>query len=51
MFTSVPSSNSYSFFMLPLLLDPHWPGGVAPDWVLSMGEIELFDTQTVLMLN
>ena len=28
---------------LPLLLGPVWPEVVAPDRVLSMGEIELFD--------
>ena len=33
---------------LPLLPDPHKPGGVAPDRVLSMGYIEL---NSVLMLN
>ena len=25
---------------------PLWPGVIAPDWVLSMGQIELFDNQT-----
>ena len=28
---------------LPLVLGPLWPGVVAPDKVLSMGQIELFD--------
>ena len=28
---------------LPLLPDPLWTGVVAPDRVLSMGEIDLFD--------
>ena len=28
---------------LPSLPDPLWPGVVAPDRVLSMGQIELFD--------
>ncbi len=28
---------------LPLLPGPLWPGAVAPDRVLSIGEIELFD--------
>ena len=49
---------------LPLLPDPLWPGVVAPDRVLSMGQIELnsvlkvnwivwnrtvFDTETVYL--
>ena len=34
--------------LLPLLPDPLWPGMVAPDRVLSMGQIEL---NYVLMLN
>ena len=33
---------------LPLLPGPFWPGAVAPDRVLSMGQIEL---KYVLMLN
>ena len=33
---------------LPFLQDPLWPGVVAPDRVLSMGQIEL---NSVLMLN
>ena len=33
---------------LPSLPDPHLPRVVAPDWVLSMGQIEL---NCVLMLN
>ena len=33
---------------LPLLPGPLWPGMVALDWVLSMGQIEL---NCVLMLN
>ena len=32
---------------LPLLPGPHEPGAVAPDKVLSMGQIELFDIQVV----
>ena len=28
---------------LPLLTGPFWPGGVAPDRVLSMDQIKLFD--------
>ena len=28
---------------LPLLSGPLWPGVVAPDRILSMGQIELFD--------
>ena len=28
---------------LPSLPSPHWPGVVAPDKVLSIGQIELFD--------
>ena len=28
---------------LPSLLGPLWPGMVAPDKILSMGQIELFD--------
>ena len=28
---------------LPLLPGPLWPGEVAPDRVLSMGQTELFD--------
>ena len=30
---------------LPSLLGPLWPGVVAPDSILSMGQIELFDFQ------
>ena len=33
---------------LPLLPGPLWPGVVAPDMVLSMGQIELFDHLTVM---
>ena len=33
---------------LPSLAGPHWPGVVAPDSVLSIGQIEL---NCVLMLN
>ena len=33
---------------LPVLLDPLWPGMVAPDRALSMGQIEL---NCILMLN
>ena len=36
---------------LPLFLGPLSPGVVAPDWVLSMGQIELFDTSTCTKLN
>ena len=32
---------------LPLLLGSLWPGVVTPDRVLSIGQIELFDFQTV----
>ena len=35
----------------PLLPDPFLPGVVAPNRVLSIGQIELFDIETVLMLN
>ena len=31
-----------STLLLPLLPGPIWPGVVAPDRVLSMGQIELF---------
>ena len=31
---------------LPLLPDPLWPGVVAPD-IFTIGQIELFDIQTV----
>ena len=31
---------------LPLLPGPLWPGVVAPDKVLSIGQIELFDIET-----
>ena len=34
---------THSFLSLPV---PLWPGVVAPDGVLSMGKIELFDIQT-----
>ena len=37
-----------SISSLPLLSGPLWPGEVAPDRVLSMGQIEL---NSVLMLN
>ena len=30
---------------LPLLPAPHWPRVVAPDRILSMAQIELFDIQ------
>ena len=33
--------------LLPLLRGPLWPEAVAPDRVLFMGQIELFDIQTV----
>ena len=32
---------------LPLLPGPVWSGVVAPDWVLSMGQIERFDILTL----
>ena len=32
---------------LPLFLDSFWPGVIAPNRVLSMGLIELFDIQTL----
>ena len=32
-----------STLSLPLLPGSLWPGMVSPDWVLSMGQIELFD--------
>ena len=32
---------------LPLLPDSLWPEVVAPDKVVSMGQIELFDIQTM----
>ena len=32
----------WSIISLPLLPGPLWPGVVAPDRVLSMGQIELF---------
>ena len=31
---------------LPLLSCPLWPGVLAPDWVLPMGQIELCDIET-----
>ena len=34
--------------LLPLLPDPLWPAVVAPDWILSMGQIE---PNCVQMLN
>ena len=34
--------------LLPSLPDLHWPGVLAPDRVLSMGQVEL---KCVLMLN
>ena len=37
-----------STFLLPLLPGPLWPGVIAPDRVLSMGQIEL---NCLLMLN
>ena len=36
-----------STFSLPLLLGSLWPGVIAPDRVLSMCQIELFDIWTV----
>ena len=33
----------WSTFSLPSLPGPFWHGIVAPDMVLSMGQIELFD--------
>ena len=38
----------WSTHSLPFLPGPLWPGVVAPDWVLYMGQIEL---NRVLMLN
>ena len=35
--------------LLPSLHGPLWPGVVAPDRVLSMSQIELFDISTVLL--
>ena len=32
---------------LPLILRPFWPPVIAPDEVLSMGQIEQFDILTV----
>ena len=37
----------WSTLSLPLLLGPLWPEVVAPDSVLSMGQIELSDIKTV----
>ena len=31
---------------LPLLPGPLWPGVIAPDRILSVGQIEFFDIQT-----
>ena len=31
----------------PLLPGPLWPGVEAPDWLLSMGQVELFDIYIV----
>ena len=36
-------SGMWSTLSLPLLPGPLWPGVVAPDRVLAMGQIELFD--------
>ncbi len=33
----------WSTSSLPSLPGPLWPEVVAPDWVLSIGQIELFD--------
>ena len=33
--------------LLPLIPGPFWPVVVAPDGILSMGQIELFDIETV----
>ena len=41
-------SNTWSFGELPSLPGPLWPEVVAPDKVLSMGQIQL---NCVLMLN
>ena len=35
----------------PLLLDPLWPGVVAPDRMLSLGQIELLDIWTESKTN
>ena len=37
----------WSTASLPLLSSPLWPEVIAPDWVLSMGWIELFDIKPV----
>ena len=37
---------SYSTHSLPSLSGSHWSEVVALDWVLSMGQIELFDCKT-----
>ena len=36
----------WSTYSLPLLQSPLWPEVVAPDTVLSVGQIELLDIQT-----
>ena len=40
----MPSTPSLSLFPGPL-----WPRVVTSDWVLSMGQIELFNIQTELL--
>ena len=35
--------------LLPLLRGTHWRRLLAPDWVLSMGQIKLFDIKTVYL--
>ena len=35
--------RTWSTPLFSLLHGPVWPGVVAPDWALSMGQIELFD--------
>ena len=41
----------YSTSLLPLLTGPLWPGEIAPDRVLPMGQIELFETELFLHLT
>ena len=41
----------WSIPSLPPLRGPLEPGELAPHWVLSMGDIELFDIQTVVIRN
>ena len=50
-FDSEETCEMWSSPSLPLLRDPTWLGVVAPDRVLFMGQIELFDYLNCVQTN